>query len=64
MQPTVLRRIDRGHVLMSDGWAVRLPLKSLASPFVCDRSLQSNGLNDDAKRALQEAAGERVKLSF
>ena len=60
---------------MSDGWSVRAashpdfpstcvrwtpPKWSLSRPL--SRSVEVNNLNDSAKKRLQEAAGDRVKL--
>ena len=56
MEPTCIRRLDREHVLLPNGWVARVPL---APPC---RSLQTNRLNDAAKQALRAAARRGVKL--
>ena len=58
------RRIDCGHVLMSDGSCACLSKPLTPFPTFPPRSLQDNRLLDDAKQALQAAAGSSVKLEF
>ena len=56
MEPTCIRRLDREHVLLPNGWVARVPL---APPC---RSLQINSLNEATKQALRAAAGSGVEL--
>ena len=67
--PVPIRFIDRGHVLMSDGWVVRgacvlyiLPILPLTSARCC--SLQHNRLDASAKEQLQRAAGTHLTLAL
>ena len=65
MPPSIVRRVDRGHVLLSDGWVARAPAPISPPPLLPPRhSLRSNGLNDEAKRALQDATGSGVLIHF
>ena len=63
MQPTPVRRIDFGHVLM---WVGNPPAAPSSRPpsALGPRSLRFNNLNDNAKRALQAAAGNSIKLKL
>ena len=64
MPPSIVRRVDRGHVLLSDGWVARAPAP-ISPPVRPPRhSLRSNGLNDEAKRAVKDAAGSGVDIQF
>ena len=56
MEPTCIRRLDREHVRLTNGWVARVPL---APPC---RSLQNNRLNAAAEQAMRAAAGSGVKL--
>ena len=67
MPPSIARRVDRGHVLLSDrrtGGSRVLPrahLIPLRPPY---HSLRDNYLNDQAKQALKDAAGSGVDIQF
>ena len=60
MPPSIVRRVDRGHVLLSDGWVARAP----APLWPPRRSLRGNGLNNQAEQAVTDAAGSGVQIKF
>ena len=61
MLPSIVRRVDRGHVLLSDGWFSG-PVYPPHTPL--RRSLQSKHLDDQAKQAVKDAAGSGVSIAF
>ena len=64
MPPSIVRRMDRGHVLLSDGWVARAPAP-ISAPLLPPRhSLQYNGLDDKAEQVLRDAAGSGVSIAF
>ena len=63
MPPSIVRRVDRGHVLLSDGWVARAPAP-ISPPLRPPRhSLQYNGLNNKAKQAVKKAAEKTSKAA-
>ena len=64
MPPCVVRRMDRGHVLLSDGWVARAPAPISAPCDPPHHSLFGNWLNDEAKQAVKDAAGSGVSITF
>ena len=67
MPPSIVRRVHRGHVLLSNGWVARAPRSCVAHPtpvWPPRRSLQVNSLNDQAKQAIKGAAGSGVRIQF
>ena len=44
MLPYIVRRVDRGHVLLSDGWAMRAPAPTSPPLRLPRHSLQDNDL--------------------
>ena len=64
MLPSIVRRVDRGHVLLSDGWIARAPAP-ISPPLRSPRhSLQYNNINDEAIQAVKDAAGSGVDIQF
>ena len=63
MHPSIVRRVDRGHVLMSDGCVARAPAPVSHAPAP-RHSLEDNGLNDQAKQAVKDAAGSGVSIAL
>ena len=64
MPPSIVHRMERGHVLLSDGWVARAPAP-ISAP--CDpprHSLRYNGLSDEAEQAVRDAAGSGVSITF
>ena len=64
MPPSIVHRMDRGHVLLSDGWVARAPAP-ISPP--CDpprHSVRHSGLHDEAKEAIKDAAGSGVSIYF
>ena len=59
-----MRRVDRGHVLLSDGWVARAPAPISPPCRPPGHSLRSNNLNDEAKQAVKDAAGSGVSITF
>ena len=64
MSPSIVRRMDRGHVLLSDGWVARAPAPISPPLRPPRRSLEDNGLNEQAKQAVKDAAGSGVSITF
>ena len=64
MLPTIVRRVDRGHVLLSDGWVARAPAPISPPLRLFRHSLQSNNLIYEAKKALKDAADSGVSIKF
>ena len=65
MLPSILRHVDRGHVLLPDGWVVRgapAPISPRMRPL--RHSLEFNNLDDEAKKAVKDAAGSGVSITF
>ena len=60
MPPSIVRRVDRGHVLLSNGWVARAP----APVWRPRRSLRWNNLSDKAKQAVKDAAGSGVDITL
>ena len=69
MPPSIVRRVDRGHILLQTG--------GLRGPTRCSRvahtptpvwpprrSLRSNWLNNKAEQAVKDAAGSGVDITF
>ena len=69
MHPSIVRRVDRGHILLQTG--------GLRGPTRCSRvahtptpvwpprrRLSDNRLNDQAKQAVKDAAGSGVDITF
>ena len=60
MPPSIVRRKDRGHVLLTDGWVARAPAP-ISAP--CDpprHSLRYNGFDEivmQAVRVIRDPAG-------
>ena len=64
MHPSIVRRVVRGHVLLSDGWVARAP-GPISPP--CDpprHSVRHSGLNNKAKQAIKDVAGSGVSITF
>ena len=64
MPPSIVRRVDHGHVLLSDGWVARAPAP-ISAP--CDpprHSLRYNYLNEKAMQAVRDAAGSGVSITL
>ena len=63
MLPSIVRCVDRGHVLLSDGGGSTRML-----PYTpCDlarRSLRVNNFHDKAKQIVSDAAGSGVSIAF
>ena len=64
MLPYIVRRVDRGHVLLSDGWAMRAPAPTSPPLRLPRHSLQDNDLDDKAEKAVKDAAGSGVKIEL
>ena len=71
MPPSIVRRVHRGHVLLSNGWVARAPRSSVVHPtpvWPPRRSLRSNDLTDPIKGDLTDlikgAAGSGVRIQF
>ena len=64
MQPPTVRRVDRGHVLLSDGWVARAPAPISPVPRPPRHSLGSNFLTYEAQQAVKDAAGSGVSITF
>ena len=65
--PSIVRRVDRGRVLLSDGWIhTHAPVHPPHSP-PCDlprRSLQHSDLDDKAEQIIKDAAGSGVSIAW
>ena len=59
MLPSIVRRVDRGHVLLSGGW-FSSPIYPHLTPL--RRSLEYNHLDDQAKQAVKDAAGSSASI--
>ena len=65
MLPSIVRRVDRGHVLLlSDGWVARAPAPISPPMRPLRHSLQYNNLDEKAKKAVEDAAGSGVSITF
>ena len=67
MQPTIVRRVDRGHILLSNGWVARARCSRVTHPtpvWPPRRRLSDNRLNDQAKQAVKDAVGSRLRRSL
>jgi hypothetical protein len=64
MLPSIVCRVDRGHVLLSDGWVARAPAPTSHPPCDLCHSLQYNNLDEEVKKAVKDAAGSRVSITF
>ena len=64
MLPSIVRRVDRGHVLLSDGGVARAPAPISPPLRPPCHSLQNNPLDDKAKQAVTDAAGSGVSITF
>ena len=65
MPPSIVRRVDRGHVLLSDGWVARAPAPISHPRATSPRhSLGNNNLNDQSMQAVKDAAGSGVSITF
>ena len=58
MLPSIVRRVDCGHFLLPYGWITRAPVYP-PHPLVISpsHSVKFNGLDDQAKQAIKDAAG-------
>ena len=65
MLPPIVRRVDCGHVLVPDGWITRAPVYP-PHPLVISpsHSVKFNGLDDQAKQAIKDAAGSGVFIAL
>ena len=63
MPPSIVRRVDRGHVLLPNGWVARAPAPVWPTP-PSRRSLAGNSLNNQTKQAVKRAAGSGVQIQF
>ena len=61
--PSSVRRVGRDHVLLSDRWVACAPAP-ISPPISPRRSLGDNNLNDKAKQAVKDAAGNGVKIEL
>jgi hypothetical protein len=64
MLPSIVNRVDRGHVLLSDGWVARASAPILPPMRPLCHSLQCNNLDEKAKKAVKVAAGSGVSITF
>ena len=62
---SIVRRVDRGHVLLlSDGWVARAPAPISPPLRPLRHSLQYNKLGNQAEKAVKDAAGSGVSITF
>jgi len=65
MLPSIVRRVDRrGQVFLSDGWVARAPAPISPPLRPVRHSLEYNGLGNQAKKAVKDAAGSGVSITF
>ena len=64
MLPSIVRCVDRSHVLLSDGWVARAPAPISPPMRPLRHSLQFNNLDEKAKKAVKDAAGSGVSITF
>ena len=65
MLPSIPRGPSGGHVLLSAGGGSRvLPRTQITPLWPPRRSLQHNGLNEQTKQAIKDAAGTGIEIQF
>ena len=65
MLPSIVRRVDCGHFLLPYGWITRAPVYP-PHPLVISpsHSVKFNGLDDQAKQDMEDAAGSGIFIAL